>query len=99
MNALDQSAALIWRGNTLRARSARIRAAAAQRCAAAAEIIKKSSRTCRPPGAAGSVTSVDSGSGDSTRLDRERFGAVRLESRALRRMSAEARVRARTTRD
>jgi hypothetical protein len=39
------------------------------------------------------------GSGGSTGLNRERFEAVRLESRALRQSSAEARVRARATRD
>ena len=54
---------------------------------------------CRPAVVAGSVVVVDPGSGDSTRLDPERFEAVRLESRAVRQMSAEARVRARETRD
>jgi len=99
MNALDQSAGLIRRGDTLRVRSARIRAAAAEKCAAATETAQKSRQACRPPCAAGTVTSVDPGSGSSTWLDPERFEAVRLESRALRRLSAEARVRARTTRD
>lgn len=48
---------------------------------------------------AGSVTSVDLSTRDSTRLDTRRLEAVRLESRALRQMSAEVRVRVRTNRD
>ena len=47
---------------------------------------------------AGSLTIVDPGLGDSARLDTEPFEAQRLESRALRLLSAEARARARTTR-
>jgi ANTAR domain len=58
-----------------------------------------STAPCRPPCAAGSVISVNPGSGESTALDPERFEAVRVESRALRQTSAEARARARTTRD
>jgi ANTAR domain-containing protein len=52
-----------------------------------------------PPWAAGSVTSVDPGSGDSTWLDLRRFEALRLESRAIRQMSAEARARAQAARE
>jgi hypothetical protein len=55
--------------------------------------------TCRLPGTAGSVASVDRCSGDSTGLDLERFEAARVEARALRQSSAQARVRARATRD
>ena len=55
-------------------------------------------RICRPPCAAGSVTIVDPGLGDSAQLDTEPFEALRLESRALRLLSEQARARARTTR-
>jgi len=92
MKALDRSAALIRRGDALRARSVRIRAVAA-------ENIEKTRRPCRLPYAAGGATGGDPGSGDSAWLDTGRFEAVRLESRALRRMSAAARVRARAARD
>jgi ANTAR domain len=47
---------------------------------------------------AGTVTIVDPGSGDPTRLDIGPFKALRLESRALRQASVEARARARATR-
>jgi hypothetical protein len=52
----------------------------------------------RPPLAPGSVVIVDPGSGDPTQLDTEPFQARRLESRALRLLSEQARARARTTR-
>ena len=47
---------------------------------------------------AGSLTIVDPGLGESAQLDTELFEAQRLESRALRLLSEEARARARTTR-
>jgi hypothetical protein len=47
---------------------------------------------------AGSLSIVDPGLGDSAQLDTEPFEAQRLESRAIRQLSEEARARARTTR-
>ncbi len=54
-------------------------------------------RTCRPSWVTGSVTIVDPGLRNSAQLDTEPFEALRLESRALRLLSAEARARARAT--
>ena len=94
------SAQLLRRSDTLRARSEWVRAAAASRRTAANEKVgERRRRPCRLPSAAGSVISVEPGSGDSSWLDLQRFEAVRAESRALRQTSAEARARARTTRD
>jgi len=93
MKALDQSAVLIRRGEMLRARSVGVRAAAAHK-------LENSRRwASHPPWAAGSVTSVDPGSGDSTWLDPKRFEDIRLESRAIRQMSAAARARAQAARE
>jgi ANTAR domain-containing protein len=55
-------------------------------------------RPVAPPWVAGSVAVVDPGSGDSTWLDTGPFEALRLESRAIRLLSEEARARARATR-
>jgi hypothetical protein len=92
MKALDQSAVLIRRGETLRARSEQARAAAHRR------MENSRRRPRRLPWVPGSVVIVEAGSGDPTRLDTEPFQALRLESRALRLLSEEARARARTTR-
>jgi ANTAR domain len=98
--ALDLSAQLLRRSDMLRARSEQARATASSRRATAREKAgKRRRRPCRPPYAAGSVFGVESGSGDSARLDSQRFEAVRVQSRALRQTSAETRVRAQTTRD